>query len=348
MSNIPRRVAADAAQADTALAELATALRAAPPEPVTLPPVQPQQPPAPVPPPAANEPPAPQPPQPPQPPQQPTGVPVDLTAELARMNQQIATMAGRVEAERVRREAVEAELRRVRENPPAPAAPPTPPPQLITEKDREDFGADTIDFVERAIRHHTGGLLTTLTDISKRLAGLEGQLGQTATQVQNVAQQSAAQRQAAYFGRLDQVVPTWEALQTNQKFLDWLDKREVLSGAKYGELLGDAHNRADAERVIELFRAYDPAVVTGSPAAPAPSGQPAAQQPLVDPTSLAAPTTSPAAPVAAQPVPGEIWTMAQVDKMYEDKRKGKLSESDFLQLEARYTQALREGRVVAA
>lgn len=333
MSNIPRRVAADAAQADASLAELAASLQTAPPtQNIELPPIEP---PAPAPAPAPA-PPAPA----------PTVVPVDITAQLAQMRQELATAAGRAEAERLRNADLQAEIERLRAAPPTPPTPPAPPPQLITAQDRESFGEETIDFVERAIRHHTSSIASALQDIGNRLAGLEGRVGQTATAVASVQNETIHQKTKKYFDRLDAAVPTWEALQSDTKFLDWLDKREVLSGAKYGDLLADAHKRADAERVIELFRVYNPEVVTGSPATPAPSGQQTAQ-PLIDPTSLAAPQTSPAAPAPTQAATGEIWTSAQVDKMYEDKRRGKISDTDFTALEKRYMQALREGRVQA-
>lgn len=339
-NNIPRSVAADAAQADAQLAELARQLQNAPePAVITIP--DPNTPPAAVtPPPDPNTPPE---------PQQPTGtgVPVDITRQLQEMQQRISTQEGRIGAYAERNRALEEELARLRTaaaQPPTPAAPPTPPPPGITDQDRQEFGAETVDFVERAIRHHTSGLSTTLQEISNRLAGLEGSVGRVTTLATQVQTETLQQRTLRYEALLDEKVPTWEALQSNQKFLDWLDKRDVLSGRKYGELLTDAHKALDAGRVVELFRVYDPNTVKDSPAAPAPSAQPAA--PMVDPATLAAPNTSPAAPAPTQPATGEIWKQSQMDELYARKRKGTISDADFANLEARYMDAARNGRVI--
>lgn len=338
-ANIPRSVAADAAQADAQLAELARQLQTAP-EPATITIPEPGTPPA-----AATPPLDPN----PAPAPAGTGVPVDITRQLQEMQQRLSTQEGRIGAYAERNRALEEEITRLRAaaaQPPAPAPVPTPPPPGITDQDRQEFGPETVDFVERAIRHHTGSFGQQLAEISQRLAGLEGSVGRATTLATQVQHETLQQRTLRYEADLDARVPTWEQLQSNQKFLDWLDKRDVLSGRKYGELLSDAHKSLDAARVTELFRVYDPATVKDSPATPAPSAQPAAAAPLVDPTSLAAPATSPAAAAPTQPPTGEIWKQSQMDELYTRKRLGTISQADFENLEKRYMDAAANGRVI--
>jgi hypothetical protein len=335
MNNIPHRVVADGAQADAQLAELAKQLQTAP-EPATITIPDPTAPPA-----AAAPPQDPTP-----PPQAPGAVPVDVTQQLSQLSHELASMRGRTEAERERNRVLEEEIRRLREQVAAPPAPAPAPVNLITEQDRSEFGAETVDFVERMIRQHTGDFGRQLTEISNRLAGLEGSVGRATTLATSVQQETLQQRTLRYEAVLDEKVPTWEVLQNNAKFLDWLDTRDVLSGRKYGDLLSDAHKSLDAGRVVALFRVFDPTAVKDSPASPAPSAQPTAPQPMVDPTSLAAPATSPAAAAPTQQPTGEQWTMSQVNELYERKRKGTISDADFNNLEQRYLSALAGGRVI--
>ncbi|MCJ7409500.1 hypothetical protein LPQ06_28285, partial [Klebsiella pneumoniae] len=113
------------------------------------------------------------------------------------------------------------------------------------------------------------------------------------------------------------------------------------------ELLLDAHNQADAEKVVHIFRLYQRETGSSAPAAPTPAPQNPVAAPPVDPNSLVAPdTAAPPPPPSGQPT-GRVWKQSEVDRLYDDKAKGRITEQRFRELEKDYLRALAEGRVVA-
>jgi hypothetical protein len=333
MSNIPARVAADAAQADAQLAELAAA--AADPQSPALSLVE-----GGVPPPAPVSAP-PSPPQPGVPPPAPAAVPVDLAEELRRSRDFIAAQNGRLQAQADSMRELQRsilELQANRQPAPQPQA-----PQFVTEKDREEYGDDLLALIIRVIKQELGGPFERM---ALRINALEQRVGTTSKTVENVQQYAVQTADERYFNALDARIPDWEAVNDTQHFVDWLKNQDKLSGETYYNLLAYAHQQRDVGRVVEIFRVYKPELIVDSPAAPAPS-TPKPQQPSgrIDPHELAAPVTSAPAPAPSTPAQGPIWTQADVNKLYDDKVKGRTSQADFDRLEKQYHQALLEGRV---
>jgi len=180
-----------------------------------------------------------------------------------------------------------------------------------------------------------------------RVAQLEGKVGAAVQQVQQVKQVSQQTVADRYFNQLQSEVPDWEQLNTDQGFLDWLENLDTFSGKPIGELLADAHKKAEAERVIAIFKRYKVEKGIGTPAAPpAPPAPAAAPTAVIDPASLAAPATTAPAPPPSTNEPGVRWTQDMVDKLYADKQKGRITHADFAAKEADYLRELAAGRVV--
>ena len=337
MSNVPARVAAEAAAADVQLAELAQAAANG-----TLEPPGPPQPTNPTPPPAPPAPPVP-----PAPPA-PTAQPVDQTALLQQLQQQANTLDGRLRAEtaaRLRAERELAELQRNPPQPPTPPAPPTPAPAPVSEQERADFGGDTVDFITKIATH----VATQVgNQLGARLAAVEGRLNATSQQVQQVARVEQQTAQERFLAALQTAVPDWEAINFDDDFLAWLQNIEQASNKPYMELLTAAHEKGHAGPVIHIFNTYKQSKGIGPAQAPPP---PSPSQPSghIDPASLAAPSTAaPPAPPSGQPPQAKIWTQGEVDKLYDDYQKKRISQAVFTAKEAEYMQALVEGRVAAS
>lgn len=326
MSQVPARVAADAAAAMADIAALAAVAQQAPP---ADPPTDPIEEPAPA----------------PAPPPQPVATPVDPLAELRRTNEHLNTVAGRLEAQNREVVRLQQELLAARNQP--PPQPPAPPPSLITEEDRTEYGADMLGMVERVVRQTVG---SQLADLGTRLAGLEGRIGSVSTRVQQVAQVAEVTAEQKYRADLDSLVPGWEVVNKSPEFLDWLEETDTLSGKKRLDSLLDAHNKLESGRVAYIFKLYKPDLGNAppQPGTPQPvenSGTPA---PIIDPASLASPATSPNAAPPASPPTGKVWTQAEVDDLYNRKQRNRITKAEFDRLEQEYFQAMREGRVAAA
>lgn len=334
-SHIPARVAADAREADATLASL-VAVAAPTDAPVDVPPALAE--PAPAPAPVA---PAPAPPS-----VQPVAAD-DLRQKVAQLEQALRTTQGRLADQTETNARLQGRIDQLAVAPPAaPASAPPQAPSLISDKDREDYGDDLIGLIGRVLQQNLG---STLSDVPSKLAALEGRLQRLEGGVQTVRQQTQEQRYLTFQEELTRILPDWEQINEEAALLDWLENRDTLSGKKYGDLLADAHNAMDAARVASIFRMYK----TGSPASAPPSAgpqpeAPAQPAPHIDPMTLAAPDTSPAAPAPTAPPAGKVWTQAEVDKLYDDKQKKRITPAQFQQLEADYFKAMAEGRVVAA
>lgn len=322
MSTVPARVAADAKAADESLQSLAAAA-ATPPEP------------------APTE----QAPEPPESPQAPVTPVPDLAAELRRMQHLQQTTEGRLAQIQAQNEALlRQQQERVAAPAPAPAAP--PPAPLITDKDREDYGDDMLDLINRAARQLVAPIQQELKELRAQLAGMEGKVGKVAQTAETVAASAEQQAFDAYIRSLDNLIPGWQAVNEDPAFVDWLKNIDETSGRTLQQLLEDAHNRANAKRVAHIFKLYKPDLGTSPAATPAPAAPQAPTAPqTVDPASLAAPNTSKASVPATTPQPGKVWTQQEVDALYVGKQKGLISQADFATREADYFKALAEGRV---
>ena len=325
-SSVPARVAAEAERAEKeareGLAALA-AVAAQPPAPQEQPPAPQEQPPAPL------------------APVQP--VP-DVNQLLARQQAQLESLMGRQQQLIDQNAALARELATARTQP-APTAPAAPAASYApTATEVKEYGEDLIDLITRIA---TGVAVARGAEMSTRIAQLEGRIGnvqQTTQQVQQTAQEMAFGR---YMAALDASIPGWKTVNDDPAFLTWLAEKDGFSGKTRHDLLAAAHEALDAERVAAIFTAYKPDLRTASPAAPAPQTPPAPAAPHIDPATLAAPPTAPAAPPPATPPAGRLWKQSEVDKLYEDKQKGRISAQLFEAEEREYMKALSEGRVIA-
>ncbi|MCJ5690414.1 hypothetical protein LPJ08_29080, partial [Klebsiella pneumoniae] len=200
---------------------------------------------------------------------------------------------------------------------PQPAAPTQPAP--LTDSERKEYGEEFIDVVSRVALH---AVQPRLEELGRRLAGLEGRVVNAMQQVQSVATVTEEVAFERYYQTLDREVPAWRSINHEQRFLDWLEERDI-------------------------FRLYQRETGSSAPAAPTPAPQNPVAAPPVDPNSLVAPdTAAPPPPPSGQPT-GRVWKQSEVDRLYDDKAKGRITEQRFRELEKDYLRALAEGRVVA-
>jgi hypothetical protein len=241
-------------------------------------------------------------------------------------------------------------LRAVARPPPDPN---NPPVSLLTEQEIADYGPDFIDVVRRAVKEATDPLFAEIN-------GLRGQVGTMQNETTN-----------AFMSRMNSTlsaaVPNWEALNKDQKFIQWSQLPDVFSGAIRRQLMQDAWNSGDPNRLVAFFRAYlaeeaatDPqvagaprqpemrTVVTPTPAtfaqvsaSPLHPGSP--QLALSD---LAAPGRAHSA--AGQPAEKPVYSPQDITRFYTDMAAGRWRgrEQQAQAIEADIMVAQREGRIL--
>jgi hypothetical protein len=262
----------------------------------------------------------------------------DLKAQVRDLRSLLATVQEQIKAPK----SVEA---------PAPAAAPRP---LVSDKEIEEYGADLLDAAKRFVMQDVGPQLAAINDALAKLNSKVSEAASTATTARATVTQSARDRMLEL---LTDKMPDWREVNTDDDFLEWLEKEDEMSGESRYALLRRAYERNDGPRVLTFFKKYKAEAASGGEAASA-SSTPrangntapaaAAGNGRVDPNALVAPGRGRAAPHSAQP-PQIQWTPATIAQFYNDVRRGAFKNPDEIaNLERDIFAAQTEGRIVSS
>lgn len=265
------------------------------------------------------------------------------TRRSREIEQRLGTLTSEVEQLRSRPAAQEADL---------------VPPQLLSQKEIEEYGPDLVDVIKRAAQEAVMPMFGTL---AKEVGHLKGR-------ADNTENETGRQFLVRMNGAMDATVPGWDEINRDPRFIDWTKRNDVYSGLNRQEMLQKAWYAGDSNRVAAFFRGFlaeeaatDPAAAdarqramaaangghapypgTGAgPASPSP-----AQAPRVTLESLAAPGRARAA--VAPPAGKPVWTADGISQFYLDCAQGKFRgrEAERAATEADLMSAQREGRIV--
>lgn len=205
------------------------------------------------------------------------------------------------------------------------------PRTVADPKDVENFGSDLVEMVNRIATAVVGQAARTFDAKARELSESVAQLQQAVTGATQRVEVTAEQ---AFFDSLAKLVPDWETINANQKFLDWLAEEDPVYGVPRQNALNAARQQLDARRAAAVFNAF---------AGPRKPPAPAATDPLDK-------QVSPKAASSATPVQQDqqvLFTTAQVTKFYDDVAKGRYrgKEQEAMQVEQMINAALAEGRI---
>lgn len=222
-------------------------------------------------------------------------------------------------------------LRRAAEAKPVEPVKAATPTKLVTDADVEAFGSDLIEVQRKVAREVASEFRGELDAMKAENDKLREQLTATGTQVS----------EASFEQRLHRMVPDFEAVNADPKWIEWLNEVDPLLRGPRMSVAQEAFNRGDAEGIahyVSLFKATQ---------APAPRAEPSPSKAdeiarQVQPTRSA----NSAAPVSQQ---GKVFTDLDIQKMFrraiELSAKGQNDEAR--KLEAEIDSAYKEGRVRA-
>lgn len=238
---------------------------------------------------------------------------------------------------------IRAENATLKAAPPAPASAPAPAIQdkYVTDKDEQEFGADTIDLIRRAAREEFSGQLAAERD---RVANLEKMLttlqADIVPKVETVAQASKVNAEQTFWSTLQARVPDWRTINDNPDFHTWLLSVDPMTGTQRQEYLDKAQAASDVNRVVAVFEAWKTGTVPAPPPPP-PTPSPAASE--------LEKQVAPGRGRGTDPAPAEkkTYTREEVAQFYRDVTAGKFvgREQDKAQLERDIFLASQEGRV---
>jgi hypothetical protein len=209
-----------------------------------------------------------------------------------------------------------------------PAKVETPPAPSMDPKDVEEFGQDLVEMVQRQVRSFLGGVAqkldATVSDFENRITQLEHA-------VRGASQTAAVTAEEMFFSKLVSVVPDWEQINADDRFLTWLAEADPVYGQPRQAALTAAQQALDANRVAAVFNAFKALLPS---------------RPKTDPLDKqVSPKTAASAPPTVVEKP--VYTQAQIQKFYLDvaQRKYQGREREMQQIEEAINQAIAEGRV---
>jgi hypothetical protein len=211
--------------------------------------------------------------------------------------------------------------------------------QLITDEEREDYGADLIDVMKRAAREA----------VQEELEGLRSENQQLKQVVGNVGQKQETSDREKFYTAMDAQVPDWKTINQNQDFLNWLDEEDVYAGATRSSLLHKAYGANNVTRVARFFTGFlnENAAVsqaTQQDNAPKPEGKG-----KVDLAALAAPGSGNSGSADnTSKGSGKMWKESDIGAFYDASRQGKYKgrEAEYKRTENDIQSALSEGRIL--
>ena len=199
---------------------------------------------------------------------------------------------------------------------------------LITEQDKEAFGPDLIDLIERATESKVGTLREREAQLVQEIKELKGQLG-------SVSERQVVSDKDRFLVGLGQQVSDWEALNVDQGFLAWLQQVDPVYGIPRQAALANAYEILDVNRVANIFKAYKQIL----PQTPAPSRAKQELQRQVAPTRTRSTTTP------TDNVNDKIFTNQDIEQFYNDWRRGFYDEQEAADMEKQIHTAIAEGRI---
>lgn len=232
-----------------------------------------------------------------------------------------------------------------------PAAPPpgaTPGAPLLTEQEVADYGPEFIDVVRRAASE-------VAAPLQEEIRFLRSQLGT----VQQETSNAFLTRMHATIGGL---VPDWQEINTDQRFMDWVKLPDLFSGAIRQQLMQEAWNNGDGVRVAAFFRAFlaEAAAVDpqrGTHAQPPPPSMVPAREPGapgIVPLATRLSLDQLAAPGRAhsgtqQPASKPVYTAQDISRFYTECAAGKwrTREGERAAIDADIIAAQHEGRIIS-
>jgi hypothetical protein len=200
---------------------------------------------------------------------------------------------------------------------------------LITDEDKEAFGPDLIDLIERATNSKVASLASREAELIKEIKELKGQLG-------NVTERQVVSEKDRFLASLAQQVPDWETLNVDPGFLGWLQEVDPVYGIPKQVALSNAYEGGDVARVATIFNSYKGTIAPKAPKAK--SAQDELQR-QVAPTR----TRSGTPPTSSESE--QYFTHQDIEQFYTDWRRGVYDDAEAAIMEKQIHAAAAEGRI---
>lgn len=193
----------------------------------------------------------------------------------------------------------------------------------FTAEEREQFGDELLNVVARVAAAQAPAAQAPqidLTPMTERMQKLERHVAETS--------------EDAFFRKLGDQIPHWEAQNVDAGFVQWLAQTDDFTGRVRQDLFNEAYESLDVGRIAAFFKAYP----YQSPVSRTESAVPSLE-------SQVAPDVNRSSP---PPPPGQkIWSRAEIDQFYRQVRRGEFNQNteDMVRIEQDIFAAQKEKRI---
>ena len=170
-------------------------------------------------------------------------------AEIDRLNRQLRELQQERDQQRQKAEQLQQQIEQLQSaQPQGQPEGQTQEPQdaVLSEEEkkrwRDEFGDEFVQAIERMSE--------------ARVQSLRQELEQLKAERQQDQQVSEQQRQERFWQDLQALVPDWERINKDSRFLQWLSETDPLAGKTRQQALDEASQALDARRVAQIFDAY--------------------------------------------------------------------------------------------
>jgi len=200
----------------------------------------------------------------------------------------------------------------------------------ITDEDREAFGPDLINLIERATEVKVETLRAREAQLVSKIDELTSQLG-------NVSERQVVSDKESFLSRLTAKAPAWQTLNTDQGFINWLQEVDAVYGIPRQMALNSAYEAFDDSRVAAIFNTY-----SGN-AAPKSTQAPAGNNPELQ--RQVAPSRSRSSAPPTDTSNSKIYSENEIAEFYSEWRRGMFNNDDAVRIENDIHAAIAEGRI---
>ena len=192
----------------------------------------------------------------------------------------------------------------------------TPQEKLVKPEEVAEFGEPLVDLIRRAAREEVQAKDNEIKELKSKLESLAGT--------------TAATTEVSFYDRLAAQVPDWQTINEDAEFHAWLGEVDDLTGFQRQDILSQAEEKRDADRVARLFKAF----------------KKVQQDKSADSrTSLEEQVAPEATRTPQAPKGKKLWTRNEIAAFYAADRRGEYTEEQAAAIDAEIQLAIREKRV---
>ena len=192
----------------------------------------------------------------------------------------------------------------------------TPQEKLVKPEEVAEFGEPLVDLIRRAAREEVQGKDSEIAQLKRQLEQLSGA--------------TTANVEVTFYDRLAAAVPDWQTINDDPEFHTWLGEVDELTGAQRQDILSQAEEKRDADRVARFFKAFKKVQQDKS---------------AESSTSLEAQVAPEATRTPEVPKGKKLWTRAEIAAFYAADRRGAYTEEQAAAIDTEIQLAIRENRV---